>query len=90
MSHSKYFKRGKSLYIENWNSSAKRFINVCTICGAQGYSPSIEDAGFLSDSGNNVNYEHRATQAELMRALKPLPLDSLGRCEICAKMVDKD
>ena len=43
MSHSKYTKRGKSLYIEKWNPSAKRFINTCVICGAQGYNPSIDD-----------------------------------------------
>ena len=42
MSHSKYTKRGYSLYIENWNRSAKKYINTCMICGQKGYSPVIE------------------------------------------------
>ena len=28
MSHSKYNKRGKSLYLDNWNPNAKKYINV--------------------------------------------------------------
>ena len=83
MSHSKFAKRGKSLYIEKWNPSAKRFINTCIICGAQGYNPSIDDAGF-------VYFEHRAIRDELKRTLNPLSLDSLGRCDNCARLMEKD
>lgn len=41
MSHSKYTKRGYSLYIENWNRSAKKYINICGIWGHKGYSPGV-------------------------------------------------
>ena len=91
MSHSKYTKKGKSLYIEKWNPSAKRFINTCVICGAQGYNPGIDDMGFIHDNAQNVSdSEHRAIQAELKSVLKPLSLDSLGRCGDCARRMEKN
>ena len=89
MSHSKITKKGYSLYIEKWNPSAKRFINICVICGAQGYSPSIEQEGFVKQPEKLADLEHRAIYAELTKTLKPLALDSLGRCELCAKLLDK-
>ena len=89
MSHSKCTKKGKSLYIEKWNSSAKRFINTCVICGAQGYNPSIDDTGFVYDNAQNVNLEHQAIRSELKSVLKPLSLDSLGRCADCARIMEK-
>ena len=90
MSHSKYTKRGKSLYIEKWNPSAKRFINTCVICGAQGYNPSIDDTGFVYDNAQKISdLEHRAIQAELKSVLKPLSIDSFGRCGDCARIMDK-
>ena len=48
MSHSKHTKRGYSLYIENWNRSAKKYINTCCICGHKGYSPVIEQDDFCT------------------------------------------
>ena len=91
MSHSKTTKRGRSLYIEKWNPTAKRFINTCSICGARGYSPTIDDDGFVyDDAGNIVNSEHRAIRAELKSVFKPLLLDSLGRCSDCAKSMDNE
>ena len=90
MSHSKYTKRVKSLYIEKWNPSAKRFINTCVICGSHGYNPSIDDIGFVYDKAQKVSdLEHRAIRSELKSVLKPLPLDSLGRCIDCARIMDK-
>lgn len=41
MSHSKRTKRGYSLYIGSWNGSAKKYINICMLCGRRGYSPAI-------------------------------------------------
>ncbi len=84
MSHSKMTKRGRSQYVEAWNPAAKKFINTCALCGAQGYSPSIEEEGFLQ-----ADAAHRAMQAELRRILQPLPLDHLGRCAVCARQMDK-
>ena len=75
-------KRGRSLYIEQWNPDAKRFINTCKLCGRQGYSPSIEEDGFCDDS------TRRAIYAELKKALSPLALDEWGRCETCARLTD--
>ena len=90
MSHSKHTKRGKSLYIQKWNPSAKRFINTCVICGSQGYSPSIDEIGFVYDEAQNVSdFEHRAIRSELKSVLKPLYLDSLGRCSDCERIMDK-
>ena len=90
MSHSKYTKRGKSLYIEKWNPSAKRYINTCVICGAQGYNPSIDDTGFVYDNAQKISdLEHRAIRAELKSVLKPLSIDSFGRCGDCARIMDK-
>jgi hypothetical protein len=88
MSHSKLKKPGFSLYLNKWNPSGKKFINVCTICGRQGYSPVILGADF-SDKCPDVYSEKRAIFEELTRALKPLPLDDLGRCEECAKIQER-
>lgn len=89
MSHSKYTKRGKSLYLDNWNPSAKRFINTCSICGAQGYSPTIDDDGFVFNQGAGFAHcERNAIREELKSVLEPLPLDFYGRCANCAKIMD--
>ena len=83
MSHSKFTKRGKSLYLENWNPAAKKYINVCKICGHKGYSPVIEEEGFCDEK-----LENGAIYSALKRTLTKLELDELGRCEICAKLQD--
>ena len=85
MSHSKNTKRGFSLYLEKWNPSAKKYINVCSICGCKGYSPVILEVDFY-DKNPIVFSENRATYEELTKTLKPLKLDDLGRCEACAKV----
>lgn len=82
MSHSKMTKRGRSLYLDSWNPSAKKYINECKICGQKGYSPFIDDEDFLRTPKN------RAIYSELKQTLKPLPLDGLGRCPHCAKLID--
>lgn len=82
MSHSKYTKHGYSLYIEKWNSSAKKYINTCAICGHKGYSPVIEKKDFCNNMENKVIYE------ELTKTLGKMQLDELGRCEDCAKVQD--
>ena len=83
MAHSKMTKRGKSYFVEKWNPSSKRFINTCKLCGRVGYSPSIEEEGFTDTS------QHGAMYAELTAIYSPLPLDELGRCEVCAQNMDK-
>ena len=88
MSHSKRTKRGKSLYIDKLNARAKKFINICKICGAQGYSPSIEDDGFVNPSNGVEDFEHGAIKYELKKVYTPLALDHLGRCEDCARIMD--
>ena len=83
MSHSKFIKRGHSLYVESWNPSAKKYINTCKVCGHQGYSPTIEEEGFCDDiTRKGICYE-------LKQIMDVLPLDEFGRCEICAKLQDK-
>ena len=52
MSHCKYNKHGRSLYLDNWNPNAKKYINECKICGYKGYSPAIEQPDFLSNRDN--------------------------------------
>ena len=91
MSHSKFTKRGNSLYVDNWNPAAKKFINTCSVCGAEGYDPSIDEEGFVYDNAGNItNSEHRAIRTELQRILNPLPLDHLGRCSTCSRIMDKN
>ena len=82
MSHSKNTKKGFSLFVESWNAKAKNYIVTCKICQKQGYSPSIEDDGFLK------THEHRAIYIELSKIMQPLELDHLGRCEVCARLTD--
>lgn len=79
MSHSKTTKRGFSLYIEKWDSTAKKYINTCSICGYKGYSPVIEQEDF-SDT---------TIYKELSKTLPKLELDKLGRCNCCAGIHDK-
>ncbi|MCM1226814.1 MAG: hypothetical protein NC320_05230 [Clostridium sp.] len=83
MSHSKYTKRGYSLYIEKWNPYAKKYINICSVCGKRGYSPAIEEACFRSNRENIAIYE------ELSKTLRKMELDSFGRCEECAMVQDR-
>ena len=83
MSHSKFTKRGYSLYLERWNPSAKKYINTCKICGHRGYSPVIEQDGFCDEVPNGAIY------SELKKTLTRLPLDEFGRCEACAKVQDE-
>ena len=82
MSHSKHTKRGYSLYIENWNRSAKKYINTCVICGHKGYSPVIERKDFCDSWRNKLIYK------ELTKILSEMQLDELGRCDYCAKVQD--
>ena len=82
MSHSKLTKRGYSLYIEKWNTSAKKYINTCAICGQKGYSHVIEQAEFQESLNTWVIYK------ELTRTLRRMKLDKLGRCEDCARVQD--
>ncbi len=89
MSHSKFTKRGKSLFIESWNPATKKHINTCALCGAQGYNPSIDEDGFVREHKKLIDLEHRAMRDELRRTMKPLALDELGRCEICARVMDE-
>lgn len=91
MSHSKYNKRGRSLYLNNWNPSAKKYINECKICGYKGYSPAIEQPGFLSDSDKEpVTFSiHKAIYEELTKTLSVLELDENGHCKDCARIQDK-
>ena len=85
MSHSKQTKRGFSLYIDKLNPSAKKYINTCSICGSQGYSPVILAEDFY-DKRPNLFSANKAIYEELTKILKPLPLDDLGRCSICEKI----
>ncbi len=89
MSHGKMVKRGESRYVENWNPKAKRFVNTCALCGAQGYSPAIDEEGFVCDaSGKVTDPQHRFIRESLQEIFKPLPLDDLCRCPVCAKILD--
>jgi hypothetical protein len=78
MSHSKSTKRGRSQYVERWNSRAKRFIVSCALCGHTGFSPRILEHGFAK------TLEKQAIVGELQATLQPLHLDELGRCTVCA------
>ena len=82
MSHSKHTKRGYSLYIENWHRSAKKYINVCCICGYKGCSPAIEQDDFCT------TYEKKAICTELPKIFCKLELDEFGRCKDCARIQD--
>ena len=84
MSHSKMTKRNFSVYIENWNKSAKKYVNTCVICGYKGYNPVIECDDF------RTTLEKKAIFKELSKTLNKLELDELGRCAYCAKVQDKN
>ena len=82
MSHSKFNKRGNSLYIQKFNPEAKKYINTCTACGIQGYSPSIDCDGFTDAPVRRVMCD------ELKRMFPLLVLDDYGRCVACAKQMN--
>ena len=83
MSHSKFRIKGQSLYLDKWNSAAKKYIHVCYLCGRKGYSPAIEEDDF------STTLERKAIYKELTRMFdSPLRLDSLGRCDDCARRQD--
>ena len=83
MTHSKFRKRGKSLYLDSWNPKAKKYIHTCCLCGREGYSPAILEDDFVND------IERKAIYEELIRMFdSALALDSFGRCKECAKLQD--
>lgn len=83
MPHSKYRKKGQSLYLDNWNPYAKKYINVCVLCGRKGYSPAIEEKDFQN------SLERKAIYEELTKMYKsPLTVDAFGRCTDCALRQD--
>ena len=88
MSHSKKTKRGKSLYLDSWHPAGRRFLWSCALCGREGYRLSIAEEGFTEEGGKK-NFEHRAVFAELSAIYPPLPLDALGRCEVCARAMER-
>ena len=92
MSHSKYHKRGRSLYLDHWNPNAKKYINECKVCGSKGYSPSIERSDFLRNSDKDpfTFSMNKAIYEELTKAFSLLELDEYGRCENCAGIQDKE
>ena len=84
LSHSKFRKNGKSLYIDNWNPAAQKYIHICYLCGRKGYSPALEEQDFLG------SLERKAIYKELTKMFdSSLKLDSLGRCEDCARRQDE-
>jgi len=84
MSHSKFRNKGQSLYIDNWNPAAKKYINQCYLCGRKGYSPAIEEKDFVN------TLEHKTIYEELTRMFNSsLSIDSFGRCDECANRQDK-
>ena len=91
MSHSKNNKRGHSLYLDNWNPNAKKYINECKICGYKGYSSAIEQPDFLSDSDKDpfTFSINKAIYEELTKTFSVLELDEYGRCKDCARIQDK-
>ena len=84
MSHSKTNKRGNSLYLNQWNPFAKKYINMCCLCGKTGYNPVIDQEDFIKD------IEREKIHEELTKAFPfPLALDEFGRCISCAALQDK-
>ncbi len=75
-------KRGQSLYIEHWNSSAKRFVVCCALCGKRGFKPSVLDDGFA------ISLEKKVIRCALEAHLEPLALDEFDRCDFCAEHQD--
>ncbi len=84
MSHSKPTKKGKSLYLDAWNPTGKKYIHTCALCGKQGYSPALEEPDFCDDSVRRAVYRELKTLFA-----EPLPLDAWGHCPTCAARVDK-
>ena len=82
MSHSKFSKKGISLYIKKINPESKKYINTCVICGATGYSPSIDCVGFDEDPIRQI------VRKELKRTYPMLSLDDYGRCLDCAERLN--
>ena len=88
MSHSKYNKKGYSLYLDKWNPNAKKYINECRICGYKGYSPVIEQPHFCGDKDPFLFSVNKAIYEELTKTFTVLELDEFGRCKECAKIHD--
>lgn len=80
MSHSKFRKKGQSLYIDNWNPAAQKYIHICYLCGRKGYSPAIEEGDFPTTPERQAIYEELTKMFD-----SALELDSFGRCADCAK-----
>ena len=84
MSHSKIRKKGQSLYIDNWNASAGKYIHTCYLCGKKGYSPAIKEENFQNTLEHKAIYEERTKMYTSV-----LELDSFGRCADCARRQDR-
>ena len=78
MSSSKRKTQGHSLYLENWNPTANKYVVACSMCGLKGHSPTIESDDFLAARKGRIIHD------ELKRLIDVLVLDDSGHCPDCA------
>jgi hypothetical protein len=87
-------KRGQSFFAEVIDRSAKKFLNQCSLCGRVGLLPNALDVEQVAAQENKAVDRHireaefsRSTAVKhLRKRYEPLPLDRLGRCEVCARV----
>ena len=61
----------------------KKWINTCLCCGARGYRPDMPDV-------ITIGGEKKTIFADRIRKyFDPLEVDRYGRCEICAKLMER-
>lgn len=97
MSHSKITKRGRSHYLEAFNPKAKQYIVSCTLCGRQGFKPSVLNDDYVTPPVFKENrsrmmnrLERRVIRSELQSVLPPLELDDNGYCSDCANKTNEE
>jgi hypothetical protein len=57
----------------------ERWMNQCILCQARGYKPELPEM---------IGKEPTFADQNLRSFFKPLPVDALGRCEVCASAAD--
>lgn len=84
MSYSKKRPQGRSLYLENWNPDARKYIVSCAGCGERGYCRTVEKSDFLATR------KGRVIRDELSRLISVLELSDSGLCQDCSDRTESN
>jgi hypothetical protein len=68
--------------VSRFNPDTKRFINTCSACGRQGYTPQILEPDFVTD------LVKRTMRDVLLKNYEALPVNEHSLCAECQRALE--